>query len=364
MKKKILFVAPNLQHGGAEAVLVKILNNLDLSKYDVKLALVKKEGDHLSKLTKAIDVIDLNSSKSILAIPKLIKLIKNIKPDFVFSIIGQVNIILATIKTLFFKKTCFIGRENAVYSEWLFKDLTIKKRIFSIVYKILLRKLDYVIVQSNFMAGQVKEYFNVKDNQVIILNNPIEGSKISDLSNETNLGNIWDENKINLIAVGRIEQVKNYREMVDIVSMLPEKFHLNILGDGRERETLQEYINQKGLYNRVTIHGFIDNPYKYMKNSLVLLITSKRESFPNVVLESNACGTYVVSYNMPGGISEIITNGKNGDLIPEGDKALFVQKLIGIYKRGYDPNILINYSRKYSIKEYINKLDFIFERSK
>ncbi|WP_432356951.1 glycosyltransferase [Sporosarcina sp. UB5] len=361
MKKKILFVAPNLHHGGAEAVLIKILNNINLDLFDVKLVLVKKEGGHLSKLKEEINIIDLDCKSAIFSIPKLKRVIELEKPDIVFSIIGHINLILSSLKLLFFKKVTFIGRENIVYSEWLFKNMSQKKRVLSFAYKALLRKLDYVIVQSKYMAKQVQDYFKVNSNNVVVLNNPIEHSKIELLGTESISEDLWRNDKVNLIAVGRIEKVKNYSLMVDIMEKLPQNFHLNILGDGNERGNLEGYITNKGLDDRVTIHGFVGNPYKYMKQSFALLLTSTRESFPNVVIEANACGTYVFSFNMPGGISEIIKNNLNGDLIPEGNIDDFVGKILEKYESGYDSQAIIKDNKKYSIDDYMDGVYKLFE---
>lgn len=360
MKKKILFVAPNLHHGGAEAVLIKILNNIDLNLFDVRLVLLKKEGGHLSKLRKEVKLIDLDCKGAFKSIGSLKRVIYNEDPDIVFSIIGHINLMLSGLKLLFFRKTTFIGRENIVYNEWLYKDKTLKKRILSIGYKTLLKRLDHIVVQSNFMEKQVREYFNVGSSKISVLNNPIEQQTIEKLSDEQELGNNWNHDKINLIAVGRLEVVKNYLSMIDIVELLPKKFHLNILGDGREREALHRYIISKGLENSVTLHGYVDNPYKYMKNSFALLLTSTRESFPNVVLEANECGTYAFSYNMPGGVSEIIEEDVNGNLIAIGNKEDFANKIIEVLERGYNANTIIERNKKYSINQYMDAVYNIF----
>ncbi|HIC87762.1 MAG TPA: hypothetical protein EYP03_06135 [Aquificae bacterium] len=100
-KKKILVFIPSLAGGGSERFIVYFVNNLDREKFDIKLALIKKEGPYLDELKKDIPVIDLNSKRARYALFKIIKLIKDEKPDLVFSTLGYLNILLAMVKKLF-----------------------------------------------------------------------------------------------------------------------------------------------------------------------------------------------------------------------------------------------------------------------
>ncbi|MFP8782868.1 MULTISPECIES: glycosyltransferase [Planococcus] len=353
-KKKVLFIAPNLHHGGAEAVLIKLINNINLNLFEVKLVLFKKQGDHLSKIGKKVEVVDLQSTNTLLSIPKLVQTIREEEPDYVFSIIGHINLIMAFLKVMFFKEIKFIGRENVVYSEWLYKEKTPKKIIMNILYKILLKKLDVVVVQSKFMAEEIKKYFKVNEKNIIIIKNPIENDKIHQLSLETELSN-WNSDKKNLVAVGRIESVKNFPAMIDILEELPEAYHLNILGDGKEKENLLSYISSKKMSHRVTLHGYVTNPYKFIKASELLLLTSHRESSPNVVIEANACGVYVISYDMPGGIREMITQNINGSLIPLGEKERFAKEVLKKTEKVNREKLKVH-SKKFSIENFMEKI--------
>lgn len=360
--EKILFIAPNLKSGGAEKVLVKILNNINQNKYNIKLILLDKTGSLLNSLNTSIEVVDLESENSIYSLYKLYSILKNEKPEVVFSIIGHVNVILAMFKFIVFKDIVFIGRENVVYSEWLYKNKDFKKIILNILYKIFLKRLDVVIVQSEYMKNEIIKYFKVPLNKIKVLNNPIEKEKIDILKKEKINEITWDSNKKNLLAVGRIEEVKNYKDMIDIISLLPDTFHLSILGEGSQTQELIDYIKLKNIENSVTLYGFVDNPYKFMASSIGLLLTSQRESFPNVVLEANACGTYVFSYKMPGGITEIINEkSTNGSLITYGNKIEMVNKIENQCLEEHSNKMIEEYSEKYNIQDYINNILEIFD---
>ena len=122
-----------------------------------------------------------------------------------------------------------------------------------------------------------------------------------------------------IIAVGRMnDTVKQFDHLIDAYSksILPKKnIKLIILGDGKNKIVLQKLALDLGVQNSVIFKGFCENPYAYMKNALFMVLSSKNEGFPNVIIESLATGTPVVSYDCFTGPSEIITHRNNGLLV-------------------------------------------------
>ena len=96
---------------------------------------------------------------------------------------------------------------------------------------------------------------------------------------------------------------------------------------------MYEYSLSLGLKNEIIFTGFLKNPYKVMKNSNVLLLTSLYEGFSNVILEALSLNLPVVTTNSPGGNKEIIKNGENGFLARVGDPTDIVNKLMQIKKK-------------------------------
>ena len=122
-----------------------------------------------------------------------------------------------------------------------------------------------------------------------------------------------------IVAVGRMnDTVKQFDHLIQAYSksVLPNNtIKLLILGDGENRPELQKLASDLELEELVIFKGFHDNPYPFMKNALFMVLSSRNEGFPNVLIESLAVGIPVVSYDCFTGPSEIITDRENGLLV-------------------------------------------------
>jgi glycosyltransferase involved in cell wall biosynthesis len=169
---------------------------------------------------------------------------------------------------------------------------------------------------------------------------------------------LYDKNKINLIAVGRLAYQKGFDTLLDIMKQLDDRYHLTLLGDGPNRKALIQYIKDNNLQNKVTLKGFVDNPYPYMRQADIFVLSSRFEGFPNVVLESNACNTPVIAFDCPGGTKEIIVENKNGWLVECQNVKKFIDKLT---KLDYQKQINNSFS-KFKVEEIINQYESFFNK--
>jgi glycosyltransferase involved in cell wall biosynthesis len=93
---------------------------------------------------------------------------------------------------------------------------------------------------------------------------------------------------------------------------------LIILGEGRERASLERLVKELDLEQDVSLPGFVDNPYSYMSRAGAFVLSSRWEGLPTVLVEALYCGVPLVATDCPSGPREILQNGQLGSLVPVG----------------------------------------------
>ena len=351
MKKiSILFILPDLETGGAERIVTTIANHLPREKFEPKILLLRKVGGYLEFLKDDVEIIDIKTPRIRHSLKPILQEIRKRKPDIVFSGFGEVNAYLALF-IKFFPKIKFIARETNVVS----KHVTRKEiRFFYNFYN----NYNKIICQSDDMQNDLIENFKIKKEKLIKINNPVDFDFINEkLATSERPGSFKDDFK-NIVAIGNLSSRKGFDNLLKVfIHLKNEKILLHILGDGRDKELLHQMKKDLGLEN-VIFHGQQKNPYQFLKFADLFILSSRYEGFPNVLLEAGACGTYSLANNCPGGISEIIQLGINGEISNIENHEEFAGNILRILRDNHDSEAIKN-----SISSRFSK-DLILEKYK
>ena len=364
----IAFHLPKLSLGGVEMNAVKLGNEYVRQGHKVLFIVHKFKGEYCTHLDSRIEIIDLKTKNIFTAIPKLKKLFKKITIDVLVSSRDLYNSVLIWIKhkkklDFYLIASCHTNAvvENRFFKNWKRK---IKTKLYMKMAKKTYRFADEIVAVSEGVAKSITEYTSIPLEDISVIYNPIiDGSFYlkanDDIEGDVTLG----DNAV--VAAGRLTEQKNFNLLIKAFSLVLSKVpdaKLFIFGDGEERQSLMNLIDNLKLTHCVFIHKYVDNVLKYMKRAKVFVLSSRWEGFGNVLAEAMACGTHLVSTDCESGPSEILENGKYGILTPndsvEGLAEGIIKQLTCPYPEKAD---LIKASKRFEVseiaKKYISKYE-------
>ena len=358
-RKTILFILPSPSGGGAERVLLTILQHIDRKAFEPILLLLSNEGALSKEIPNDIQTINLNSKHARYAIFKIIKTIYKISPHIVFSTLGYLNLIISIFIPLFSKKIHFIARESNTVS--VKNRLERFPKLFDWLYKTFYNRFEIIIAQSNYMKNDLIQNYNITQDHIRVIYNPLDFDKVTALSLKEPV-NYPVADKINLLSIGRLSYQKGFDRLLHTMTLLDKKFQLTILGEGLLENELKKSANDLNISDRVSFLGFQHNPYAYMRHADLLILPSRVEGLPNVVLEANACGLPVVAFDSPGGTSEIIQEGLNGFLVKDDDITALAEAITSAATNSFNIELMKDtIMTSYNIDNIIGEYETVFK---
>jgi glycosyltransferase involved in cell wall biosynthesis len=319
VKKKILFYHPKFDDGGVEKTNLRISEKLS-KRYDIYFlsnSFSNKFNEEIKRI--GIKKILVPSKKAIFGIMGLIRVYKKIKPDLIFSLQTHANVISLILNFFFFGnklKIICCERISIKRYEW-----NLKGRLIIFLAKLIYRYSKLVICNSKELSREFKTFS--KNLKVIHIYNPTLNSNFNLLSKKfrINAEPFLKKKKPILFSLGRLDYNKNNIMLLKAYNEIKDKIRCNIvlMGDGNEKNMLFDYAKKNNFEKNLYIFGFQKNPYPYLLKSDILILTSRTEGLPNVLIEGLALKKFVISTKCPTGPKEILLNGKAGFLVNNDD---------------------------------------------
>jgi N-acetylgalactosamine-N,N'-diacetylbacillosaminyl-diphospho-undecaprenol 4-alpha-N-acetylgalactosaminyltransferase len=162
-----------------------------------------------------------------------------------------------------------------------------------------------IIAVSPGVADDLKKSFHVPADKVAVIANPID---IDDIYRQGKNGKPYEIGRTYVMAMGRLVPNKNFAMLIEAFSQAQIKEDLLILGEGPQRDVLENLVSKRGLTGRVHLPGFSDNPFATLQKAEFFVLPSNAEGFPNSLLEAMSLGVPVISTNCMSGPSEVLAN--------------------------------------------------------
>ena len=314
MKINLIFFLARFGFGGAGNSVFRLATSLNKKKFKISIICLGNCAYEKAFKKRGIMVHKLKANRLIFSFFQLRKLISkliNHKTKNIFiSNINYTNIFCSIIFRGG-KNIKLIGIERTPLKEleiyFSFIDF-LKKFILKFLLKIFYSRFDKIICNSQYISNYLKKkysYNSISINPPSISNNKILNIKLSNLKNKA----------INIITVCRLSKEKRIDQILFALNKIKkEKFILNIVGDGPEKDKIKKLVKNLKLTDKVKFYGHNKQVFTILKKCNLYINSSYFEGFPNSVVEACCLEIPVIASQSHGGINEILSNGKFGTI--------------------------------------------------
>lgn len=320
----IAFLLPHLKAGGIEAVCVNLANQIDRDRFRPSFLLKRRQGPLLERLRADIAVADLSGRRSALLPFELAAIIRQRKPDILYSGTNAMN--LAALAALSLVPTrerpIAIISEHTTAATYLAgaKWPWLRRRVAGALYP---AGDLFVAPTPEILAGWADE-LSLTPLQTAVCPNPVipAGS----------VSKGGDRAPCRVVAAGRLVPDKGFDDLIEAFSSVSQSApdaELWIFGEGPERAALEALIGQLGLGGQVHLKGYTADLLGQLARATLVVSPSRREGFGNVIVEALATAAPVLATACEGP-RHILEEGAIGQLVPAEDREALGAAMIAL----------------------------------
>ena len=390
----IAILLKSLRGGGAERVMLTLAAEFARRGHRVELVLGRMRGPLLKGLPEGVGVRELEvcsparlihalmrlpqstwkdsgrmlvqkAPKIVRTLPSLEGYLRERRPDILLSTLPKANIVAAWACRLAATGTALVLREANQFSVALNPDNKFDRLLPGLARR-WYREADGIIAVSEGVRADLAAALAIPAREIVPVLNPVDVSRIQALCQQQPAeADAWPPAKPFVLAVGKLAPQKDFDTLLRAFAQIRKQHPVGlvILGEGQEEGRLRSLAAELGIARHVQLPGHVSNPYPYMRQASLFVLSSAWEGCPNVLLEALACGSPIVSTDCPSGPKEILANGKYGKLVPVRDETALASAMEAVLDGDgirYSPAAALE---DYSIERVADRYLDIFARA-
>ncbi|MGD8997844.1 MAG: glycosyltransferase [Anaerolineae bacterium] len=329
---KIVFLSVSLAYGRQRAI-GNLLRHLDRGLFQPTLVLMHSPQELYGESVDQVPVHVLNTQRASRALLPMVRLLRLIGPDLLFSVQDHINVIALLATGLSLRQVKTVVSVRTTPSMAFKNDPQLKNRVMiPFLMRLLYPRADGVVALSQGIADDTAQVASIPVGDISVVYNPIVDERLEFLAQQP-VDHPWFSDGIpTIVAVGRLSEEKGFSYLLQAVARVrrQRQVRLLIIGEGPERAKLESLARAKGIGSDTQLLGYRENPYSYLANADVFVLSSLWEGLPAVVVEAMACGAPVVATDCPSGPGEIITKETEGILVPPADPEALADAILRV----------------------------------
>ncbi len=321
----VMVVMQSYTGGGAQRSMLQVAEGLACSGLPVDLVIMVDEGALRSERPEVANVVDLGASRTVTAVPSLVRHIRRSRPAVILSTLTNVDVVTTLAHALARSDAALALRaaNNMSTSE---QSVTGVERITHALARRAYRRADVAIAPSAGSTADLARWAGIPEHRTRHLPNPVVNEFVRTAGQRPVDHPFFGPDTRVVLAVARLQDHKGLHGLIDAFAAVREDAdRLVILGEGPQRSALEDRVRRLGLPlgpdGVVDLPGFDIDPMRFMAACHVFVLNSTREGLPGGLIQALAAGAKVIATDCPSGPREILDGGKHGVLLPVGDDA-------------------------------------------
>lgn len=323
---KLLFLTHSLGGGGAERVLVNLVNHMDRSRFDITVRTLFTDGVNRKMLDKGIRY-ECCHAKMVKGITYVYKLLP---PRFLYRKFvgdGDYDIVVAYMHGIPTKVVSGCTNPKTKTVTWLHTGTPKTSTFFKswLSRKKAIRgyaSLDAIVGVSQDVSDAFRKYTRIENVHTVYNTN--DTARILKMAEEQ--ADLSDYQRPVIVTAGHLEPVKGNDRLIDAAKRLADdgyRFSVLIMGTGSQKEKLQQQITENHLDDCVHLLGFCENPYAIMAQSDLFVSSSRQEGLATVLTEALTVGLPVVATEVSGAKEVLGQNNEYGLVVENSESGIY-----------------------------------------